>query len=1005
MWVFIFLWITFCAVYVVKTSKARHWADRDGIGNEERLTGRDLTQTNGQKTWNDGFGDTFGESSSKPGSDSSIFTGASKSASNSEHRNYRSPHRSHSHSHGYHYRSKASTVIVDENKKHGTRDWLTPQPIESPLIEGFASSFSHYPGDIVNFKLNCSALPMHFKHHEVRVYRLGYYNETGGRLVAKLSVDNNQCRSQPACSFYDPDRLVSCKNWEVNARWKVPVDIPTGVFVALPMVLSIEAGTSSSAGSDQKSLSQEQPHLTGGHIPFVVKEAKSRKHASEILFKTSDLTWVAYNKFGGYNLYHNTTSKDFSGRAFRASYDRPFLNRLIYPLGFSQNFLFNSEYPMLYWLEKHGYDISYASCADIEVLHEEQRLFDHRVLLSVGHDEYWTPSMRKAYSDARDHGVHLGFFSSNTMFWRTIWEDNYHPELKFDMESVFPGFMSKIRKQKDQFRVMVCRKETLDLVPITTQTHSMTSSSSVEKIRDDLWTGTFDDPRSRSLPEPTSSLTGQVFAANAYQNASMTIGRDDSILRIWRNTSIVSSYRRHTLLSSMGESNSQELNKAGGNGTWTYTTPAGILGYELDSYREDMFNPPGLISYSTTKLYIKDALVENYGASYRGSGWIDHRITMYRYYIDKIRYRPHDHLEDLTQAKQEMCKSIDQTLTDASMRRNPLQHGHSHQHQDHIRTSLVFSTGTMQWSWALSSLRDGDPMDEDFNIHQATLNILADMYVLPYSFRGKVSIQSGTEENERSQPRVLSIPTAPTDRLAPVSKIHSSHGISQQSSQQHHNGHGPRSGVNVISLHQTKRFSISGSAVDLGGGRVAAVEVSLDGGRTWHLATGRYNWYYNHYFDVPVETFNETRRFNESYHYPSMDSTTVINLRDALIQEGLLYSENHHHIQHHSNDSFTVTHRKSHRHSSTAHRHKRHQQNGVEVTASGTTGNSLHLHMLVISRAVDDSGWIEEYDSRLETVLCDLANFSGSNRHGGVESIASMTNHLATNMAYFSLVL
>ena len=39
-------------------------------------------------------------------------------------------------------------------------------------------------------------------------------------------------------------------------------------------------------------------------------------------------------------------------------------------------------------------------------------------------------------------------------------------------------------------------------------------------------------------------------------------------------------------------------------------------------------------------------------------------------------------------------------------------------------------------------------------------------------------------------------------------------------------------------------FTITGTATDTGGGRVGGVEVSVDGGTTWHPATGRANWTY-----------------------------------------------------------------------------------------------------------------------------------------------------------------
>lgn len=62
---------------------------------------------------------------------------------------------------------------------------------------------------------------------------------------------------------------------------------------------------------------------------------------------------------------------------------------------------------MIYWLEKAGYDVSYASCFDIERYYHEG-IFSTNVfksLLSIGHDEYWTGDMRQAFTTARDHGI------------------------------------------------------------------------------------------------------------------------------------------------------------------------------------------------------------------------------------------------------------------------------------------------------------------------------------------------------------------------------------------------------------------------------------------------------------------------------------------------------------------------------------------------------------------------------------------------------------------------
>src|SRR4029077_20570889 len=46
----------------------------------------------------------------------------------------------------------------------------------------------------------------------------------------------------------------------------------------------------------------------------------------------------------------------------------------------------------------------------------------HKVFLSVGHDEYWSGAQRANVEAARAAGVHLAFFSGNEIFWKTRWE-------------------------------------------------------------------------------------------------------------------------------------------------------------------------------------------------------------------------------------------------------------------------------------------------------------------------------------------------------------------------------------------------------------------------------------------------------------------------------------------------------------------------------------------------------------------------------------------------------
>jgi len=115
----------------------------------------------------------------------------------------------------------------------------------------------------------------------------------------------------------------------------------------------------------------------------------------------------------------------------------------------------------------------------------------------------------------------------------------------------------------------------------------------------------------------------------------------------------------------------------------------------------------------------------------------------------------------------------------------------------------VFGAGTVQWAWGLDNYRDGTTIDQ--NMRQATVNLFADMGVQP------VTLPAG-----------LTAASASTDNTAPTAAITGS----------------------PATVADGTEITISGTASDAGGGRVAGVELSTDGGTTWHPATGTTSWSY-----------------------------------------------------------------------------------------------------------------------------------------------------------------
>jgi hypothetical protein len=124
--------------------------------------------------------------------------------------------------------------------------------------------------------------------------------------------------------------------------------------------------------------------------------------------------------------------------------------------------------------------------------------------------------------------------------------------------------------------------------------------------------------------------------------------------------------------------------------------------------------------------------------------------------------------------------------------------------------ALVFSAATVQWAWGLDASHDSAPDAPgpvDASMQQATINLLADMHA------SATTLQPG-----------LVAATASTVTAAPVSTITS-----------------PSAGSHVS---DGTAVTIAGTATPAAGAQVGGVEVSVDGGATWHPATGRGSWTY-----------------------------------------------------------------------------------------------------------------------------------------------------------------
>ena len=414
----------------------------------------------------------------------------------------------------------------------------------SPNIQGFTTDISVNVSQTINFKISTPATS-----YRIDIYRMGYYQGNDGRFITSISVSLPQPQIQPSCLTDSSTGLVDCGSWGVSASWIVPSTATSGVYFA--RLVRLDTGEV-------------------GAIIFVVRNDSSH---SDILVQTSDPTWQAYNDYGGNSLYTGSPV----GRAYKVSYNRPVKP----PVGTSTQLdFFYREYPILHWLESNAYDVTYSTGVDTD--RNGALITQHRIFMSVGHDEYWSGAQRANVEAARAAGVNLAFFSGNEVFWKTRWEPS-------------------IDGSNTPYRTLVCYKET----SANARIDPLDSGSSP------TWTGFWRDARFSPPADggrPENALTGMMSQVSAPQDNAITVPQADGRMRFWRNTSIA------TL----------------GPGQ-VATLPQSTLGYESDEDVDNGFRPAGLIRLSTTTVAVSQYLYFSPSAGYYfTNGTETHHLTLYR---------------------------------------------------------------------------------------------------------------------------------------------------------------------------------------------------------------------------------------------------------------------------------------------------------------------------------------------------------------------------------------
>lgn len=302
--------------------------------------------------------------------------------------------------------ARTSDLIQRENERPGTRAWMLdktgidPQTkYRCPRIEGYCSRTSLRAGETLTFHVSTNpATPF-----RLDIFRLGYYGGEGGRHMLSLGPFRGETQVDPQIGA---KRLRDCQ-WPACASLVIPPDWLSGVYVGKL--------TAESDGWQS-------------YVIFIVRDDRR----ADYLFQCSDTTWQAYNRWPNqFALYDDGVTEWYWGNNVAVSFNRPYARYcqiMDAPLSTGSGEFFLWEFPLAFWLEQAGVDVTYISNLDTHA--DPQGLMRARGFLSVGHDEYYSWEMFRNLKQAIAEGLNVAFLSGNTCCGRIELLPDYRGQMR-----------------------------------------------------------------------------------------------------------------------------------------------------------------------------------------------------------------------------------------------------------------------------------------------------------------------------------------------------------------------------------------------------------------------------------------------------------------------------------------------------------------------------------------------------------------------------------------------
>ena len=298
---------------------------------------------------------------------------------------------------------------------------------EPPYFAGYPSAMSYAAGDLVRVHVATRASANCF----VDIYRVvgrvpGTFTP---RLAHVLRTDSIEPSRYPKRKDRVPlgpgDADTNGCGWPSVDLLRVPSEWQSGVYLLQFTSSPVPTGKAS--------------ERLGEEALFIVRPA-SPGAGSRILLQVGIATWSAYHVWRNCNLYVGVDGNGVGReelRSGRVSFLRPgvglgCLNDIVWWPGKARQYLL----PFLEWIENMRIPIEY--CTGLDLDSGAVALDRYLLVLTIGHDEYWTSAQRDAVERFIDKGGNAAFLGGNLAYWQIRAAGN--------------GTSIECHKRSDQFR-------------------------------------------------------------------------------------------------------------------------------------------------------------------------------------------------------------------------------------------------------------------------------------------------------------------------------------------------------------------------------------------------------------------------------------------------------------------------------------------------------------------------------------------------------------------------